>query len=129
MNDNCECGSGHVSREVFDAIWEAAEKEKAARAEAMPIEQDAIKALNQAYQRLKELGWNDPIYCPKDDSHFDEIDRMTADQSHESPALDYDSAGRDGLFDDKQRFAVFSHEDTRRLIARLQSALDEALQA
>ena len=63
------------------------------------------------------------------DSHFDEIDRMTADQSHESPALDYDSAGRDGLFDDKQRFAVFSHEDTRRLIARLQSALDEALQA
>lgn len=67
-------GSDHVSREVFDALWDAAEKEKAARAEAMPTEQDAIKALNQAYQRLKELGWNDPIYCPKDGSHFDVIE-------------------------------------------------------
>lgn len=63
------------------------------------------------------------------DSHFDEIERMIADQSHESPPLDYESAGRDGLFDDKQRFAVFSQEDTRRLIARLQSALDEVTAA
>lgn len=58
------------------------------------------------------------------DSHFSELDRMVSDPSHESPPLDYDSAGRDALFDDKQRFAVWSEEDHKRLIARLQEALD-----
>lgn len=58
------------------------------------------------------------------DSHFEELQRMSADTAHESPPLDYDSASRDGLFDKGQRFAVWSVEDTRRLIARLQDALD-----
>lgn len=56
------------------------------------------------------------------DSHFEELDRMTDDPAHESPPLDYDSAGRDGLFDQRQRFAVWSKEDAARLIARLQDA-------
>lgn len=58
------------------------------------------------------------------ESHFDEMDRMDQDPSHESPPLDYDIAGRDGLFDDKQKFAVWSEEDHKRLIARLQEALE-----
>ena len=44
------------------------------RAEAMPTEKDAIAAMWSAYQRLKELGWNDAIYCPKDGKPFDVIE-------------------------------------------------------
>jgi hypothetical protein len=57
------------------------------------------------------------------ESHFDELERMSSDATYESPPLGYDSAGRDGLFDVRQRFAVWSLEDTKRLIARLQDAL------
>lgn len=63
------------------------------------------------------------------DSHFSELERMVADPNHESPPLDYDSAGREGLFDLRQRYAVWSVEDHRRLIARLQEALDARLEA
>jgi hypothetical protein len=40
----------------------------------MPDEQAAISALFDAWQRLKELGWNDPQYCPKDGSSFKVIE-------------------------------------------------------
>lgn len=36
------------------------------RARDMPSEQDAINAIYRGYSRLKELGWNDGIYMPKD---------------------------------------------------------------
>lgn len=60
------------------------------------------------------------------ESHFRELDRMVADSTHESPPLDYDSSGRDGLFHRNQRFAVWSREDAANLIARLQEAFDTA---
>lgn len=62
-------------------------------------------------------GWSDS------GTWLDELDRMTADPDHESPPIDYDSAGRDGLFDAKQRFAVWSAEDAKRLIDRLNDAV------
>lgn len=61
------------SREV-QAIWDAAEKRANHRAVDMPTEQDAINAMWQAYQRLKELGWREAIYCPKDGTVFDAIE-------------------------------------------------------
>ena len=45
-------------------------KVKAKRAKRMPTEQDAIKELFQAWLRLKELGWQEAMYCPKDGSEF-----------------------------------------------------------
>lgn len=59
-----------LTRAEAAAIWESAERRQKERAERMPDEQSAIDALFEAYQRLKELGWNDPSYCPKDGSHF-----------------------------------------------------------
>jgi hypothetical protein len=50
------------------------EADEERRAAAMPDEQSAIRAMFEAYQRLKELGWNDAIYCPKDGSEFDVIE-------------------------------------------------------
>ena len=37
--------------------------------------------------------------------------------------IDYDIQGRDGLFDEKQRFAVFNRQDHEALIERLSKAL------
>lgn len=36
------------------------------RSVEMPTEQDAINVMYRAYARLKELGWNDGMYMPKD---------------------------------------------------------------
>lgn len=63
-----------ITKELADALWAAAEKAKAARAEAMPTEQDAINVMWSAYHRLQELGWRDAIYCPKDGTTFRAIE-------------------------------------------------------
>jgi hypothetical protein len=48
-----------------------------------------------------------------------------AEEGKESPPVDYDCAGRDGLFDLDQLFAVWTLEDAKRLIARLQTAVEQ----
>lgn len=53
-----------------DALWAKAKRLEAKRAADMPTETDALLQLGQCYQRLKELGWNDAQYCPKDGSTF-----------------------------------------------------------
>ena len=44
------------------AMLDACEAERAKREADMPTEQDAINALWDAWQRLKELGWKDAQY-------------------------------------------------------------------
>lgn len=63
-----------LTRAEADALWDAAETAKAERASRMPDEQAAIRALFDAWLRLKELGWREAIYCPKDGSPFDAIE-------------------------------------------------------
>lgn len=55
-------------------IFEAAEAATAKRAADMPTERDAIVALWNAWQRLKELGWKEAMYCPKNGSRFQVIE-------------------------------------------------------
>ena len=55
-------------------LLKAAKAQADRRAAEMPTEQDAIDRMFQCYQRLKELGWNDAIYCPKDGTVFDVIE-------------------------------------------------------
>lgn len=43
-------------------------------ADLMPDEQAALRVLYMAWERLKDFGWNDPIYCPKDGTTFDTIE-------------------------------------------------------
>lgn len=40
----------------------------------MPDEQDAIRIMHAAFERLKALGWREAIYCPKDGSAFEAIE-------------------------------------------------------
>jgi len=63
-----------ITREEADAIWNAAKQQEQKRAEDMPTEQDAIRQMRDAHQRLKELGWRDAIYCPKDGSVFEVLE-------------------------------------------------------
>lgn len=60
-----------IRKDFADALWAQAEAEREKRLRDMPTERDAILAMNQAVTRLKELGWKDPIYAPKDGSALD----------------------------------------------------------
>lgn len=57
-----------------EALMASVRAADARRSELMPDEQSAIRMMLQAYLRLKELGWNDAVYCPKDGSEFDVIE-------------------------------------------------------
>ena len=56
------------------AIADACDAQRAKRASDMPDEKAALRTLADAVERLKELGWRDAIYCPKDGSMFDAIE-------------------------------------------------------
>lgn len=58
------------------------------------------------------------------ESHFDELQRMSDDPTHESPVVTYDSAGRDGYFDRRQLFAVWSKDDAKGLLALIQHTVE-----
>lgn len=46
----------------------------ARRAEQMPDDFSALRALMDVYLRFKEMGWNDAVYCPKDGTPFEVIE-------------------------------------------------------
>lgn len=63
-----------VLRYRYIIEWEEAEGRKKARAIKMPDEEVALKVMFEAYLRLKELGFNDAMYCPKDGTPFNLIE-------------------------------------------------------
>lgn len=63
-----------VPKEVGEAIWALANEQKEARAKAMPDVRTALNTLTDAVHRLKELGWSEACYCPKDGSEFEVIE-------------------------------------------------------
>jgi hypothetical protein len=40
----------------------------------MPTEKEALRAMFNAYQRMRELGWREAIYCPKDGTPFQVVE-------------------------------------------------------
>lgn len=61
-------------RAEAEAMLAACDASKAKRAADMPDEQSAINTMMEAFTRLKELGWREAIYCPKDGSMFKAIE-------------------------------------------------------
>ena len=55
-------------------ILRAADNEKAARAADMPDDDAAMRAMHRAYQRLRDLGWAEAIYSPKDGTVFEALE-------------------------------------------------------
>ena len=58
------------------------------RADLMPDEGAAIRMMFDAWQRLRELGWNDAVYCPKDGSIFNAIEAGSTDFWYRYVGLD-----------------------------------------
>lgn len=69
-----KCGPITVAQDEWETLEIASLKEKAARSALMPTEQDAINLMHDCFERLRELGWSEAIYCPKDGSEFDAIE-------------------------------------------------------
>ncbi len=63
-----------LTKTEAEAIWVECERKKAEREKKMPDENAALKQMFEAYTRLKELGWKEAIYCPKDGSMFSSIE-------------------------------------------------------
>jgi hypothetical protein len=67
-------GRGRVYLAVTAAEQAAIDAEHAAkmaaRAAKLPDEKACLEAMFEAYDRLRELGWRDAIYCPKDGTVF-----------------------------------------------------------
>lgn len=59
-----------LTRAEADALLEASDKHRAERAARMPDERSAIRAMFDAYDRLRELGWCEGIYSPRDGTVF-----------------------------------------------------------
>lgn len=58
----------------IEAIVARAEANEAQRAIDMPDAEAAVRAMWAGYQRLRELGWREACYCPKDGSAFEVIE-------------------------------------------------------
>lgn len=64
----------HLTKEEAEALWREAEQQKADRERLMPTVEAALILMTQAHHRLKELGWREAMYCPKDGSFFEVIE-------------------------------------------------------
>jgi hypothetical protein len=59
-----------LTRAEANDLLEAIDHESKRRVEEMPDERSAVLRMFDGWLRLKELGWNEAQYCPKDGSSF-----------------------------------------------------------
>jgi hypothetical protein len=64
-----------ISEQDARAMMAQVEANEARKAAAMPTTKEAVSALFDAYDRLRQLGWSEGSYCPKDGSPFAAIQR------------------------------------------------------
>lgn len=63
-----------LTRAEAEALSASVDAAQAKREAAMPDEQSAIKHMWDGWYRLKDFGWREAVYCPKDGSHFQAIE-------------------------------------------------------
>lgn len=63
-----------LTADQAQAMIEKIAQRRRERSEKLPDEQAALHAMFEAYDRLRELGWREAIYCPKDGSEFEVIE-------------------------------------------------------
>lgn len=63
-----------MSEDEAKSLWDRIEADRIARQNMMPDERSAIITMFSAWLRLKELGWREAQYCPKDGSCFEVIE-------------------------------------------------------
>ena len=88
-------------QKFFKGLKEQSRKERQERAQKMPTQEDAFRQIYEAYHRLKELGWKDAKYCPKDGSLFD---------AYEAGCIEIQTASYVGTWPDGSIFAHDKHD-------------------
>jgi len=63
-----------LSADEAKALFEACEAARAKTEADMPTEKSALNELSRAFHRLKDFGWREAVYCPKDGSEFEVIE-------------------------------------------------------
>ena len=63
-----------LTRAEGQTLWERSQRDHEDRVARMPDEKSALRTLHDAYTRLRDMGWRDAIYCPKDGSTFEIIE-------------------------------------------------------
>lgn len=63
-----------MTAEQARALWQDVEASCKATAEKLPDEKAALNAMVEAFHRLKDFGWREAMYCPKDGSGFQVIE-------------------------------------------------------
>ena len=77
-----------LTRAEGETLWAAYQRAHEDRVARMPDEKSALNTMHDAYTRLKDMGWRDATYCPKDGSHFQAIRGW----QHRDPRLQLDIA-------------------------------------
>ncbi len=63
-----------ITRSEGEILLEACKAADEKRAKDMPDEKTALKVMFDAWLRLRDFGWSEAIYCPKDGSSFNAIE-------------------------------------------------------
>lgn len=63
-----------LTRAEAESLFAQVEQASAQRAVNMPTDDAAITVFFDAWERLRELGWRDAVYCPKDGTIFEVIE-------------------------------------------------------
>ena len=56
------------------ALMKLVKEDEARIAALMPDEASALRMMTDAFYRLKDFGWREAIYCPKDGSSFEVVE-------------------------------------------------------
>ena len=62
-----------LSSEECEALMAQVRAQDEDRKARLPDDRACLVAMHDGYERLRQLGWRDIIYCPKDGSVFDSI--------------------------------------------------------
>ena len=73
-NERGELCHAPLSRAEADEMLRQVEADDARRKKLMPDEEAARRMFFDAWLRLKDFGWREAVYCPKDGSTFQVIE-------------------------------------------------------
>lgn len=59
-----------LSEDEAKALWQMANDAKDKSAADMPTTDDALRTMQRGRSRLRDLGWREAQYCPKDGTRF-----------------------------------------------------------
>ena len=63
-----------LTSDEAEALWRNVEAADADRKARIPDQSTALNLMMDAFTRLKDMGWREAIYCPKDGSEFEVIE-------------------------------------------------------